>query len=318
MKADDVNIVSYTDEIFKIFSKQRPLRVGSFIMTLYGDAFLYRNNGIWTGHIIDICKSLKISESLTRTTISRLMAKKRLTGIKDGRKSYYHLTNHSMDEFKAVAKNLYCEKPQLTDIWTFVINLDITQRDEMKRRLETQGFGSPIYGVYMKPNDHINQINLAFKGGLNNGGNIIFTAKLNAKLNYLTNDKININLLADAWDLEILDKKYQDFCLTFSPILQFLKNGQKLNDSNSFLLRQIMVHKYRLIALKDPYLPSEMLPDSWLGHKVFNLFSEIYKALLCPSETFLNNLLNDMNAPIFFQNANEISIIERKLELLNQ
>ncbi len=296
-----MDLISYTDEIFNNFSAQRPIRVGSFIMTLYGDAFLHRNHGIWTGNIIDLCKPLKISESLVRTTISRLVAKNRLIGIKNGRKSYYHLTNHIMDEFKIVAKSLYCKRPQPTGIWTFIINLDITQRDEMKRRLEAQGFGSPIYGLYMKLGDHKKQINFAFKGNLDNGGNIIFTADLNKKSNHLIGNKININFLADAWDLEIIDKKYRNFYQIFSPILQFLKEGQQLNGSNSFLLRQILMHKYRLIALKDPYLPSEMLPDNWIGNDIFKLFAETYKALINPSDSFLNDLLDDMDAPIFYQ-----------------
>lgn len=285
-----MNANSGADQIIKDFSVQRPIRAGSFITTLYGDALLPRNAGIWTGYIIELCGLVGISESLARTAISRLVADQRLKGVKIGRKSYYHLTESSRREFQHAVKRLYSGERENGELWTFVLNLDATKREEVKRGLERIGFGAPTYGLFMKPGDCRVELDYSFGPSLGDSGNMIF----NARLEDVLDDKRIKNLLSIAWDTARIEKYYQAFCDKFDPVFACLKQGQKLSDVNSFLVRQVLVHEYRKIALKDPWLPLAMLPENWVGLRGFTLFSKLYDILLAQSESYLDQLLIDI------------------------
>ena len=275
------------DQIIQDFSKQRPLRAGSFIITLYGDALLSRPSGVWTGHIIDICGQVGINESLVRTAISRLVANNRLEGVKVGRKSFYSLTKSSQQEFQHVVKRLYSGRREDGKYWTFVLNLNISQREELKRQLERLGFGAPNHGLFMKSGDCKVELDYAFGRSMICSGNMVFGANLEE---VLSDDHIK-NLLSTAWDLRQIESYYQLFYKKFDPVFQNLNNGGKLSDLNCFILREILVHEYRKIALKDPWLPLAMLPEDWPGLKGFSIFSNLYDLLFAQSENYLAQLL---------------------------
>ena len=54
----------------------------------------------------------------------------------------------------------------------------------------------------------------------------------------------------------------------------------------AFQLRILLIHQYRRILLKDPDLPSELLPSNWLSLNARNLSSNLYQTVVAAGDEF--------------------------------
>ena len=79
----------------------------AFIVTVYGDVAEPRGGELWMGSLIEICEAAGLSESLVRTSVSRLVAAGRLQGVKEGRRSYYRLTERAAEEFRVASRVIF-------------------------------------------------------------------------------------------------------------------------------------------------------------------------------------------------------------------
>jgi phenylacetic acid degradation operon negative regulatory protein len=52
--------------------------------------------------------------------------------------------------------------------------------------------------------------------------------------------------------------------------------------------RILLIHHYRRVVLRDPLLPTALLPPDWPGRTARGLCGEIYRGLLLPSEQWLD------------------------------
>ena len=88
------------------------LRAAGFIVTLYGDVVEPRGGLLWMGTLVEVCALVGISETRVRTAVSRLVAAGRLEGTRDGRRSYYRLTEAARREFAAAAARVFAPPPR--------------------------------------------------------------------------------------------------------------------------------------------------------------------------------------------------------------
>ncbi|WP_420549569.1 PaaX family transcriptional regulator C-terminal domain-containing protein [Curvivirga sp.] len=287
-----MNASTHTQSLISRFSEKRPIRAGSFIITLYGDAILPRNGEVWMGDIIAFCNEVGISESLVRTAVSRLVSSNRITGSKIGRKSYYKLSDRSRTEFHHAAGLIYSPPKLENDLWTCVLNLSTVNREDLKRKMERIGFGDPIHGLFMKPGDCQNELYYVFGDSLKDYAGVTFTANLD-----MIKDQLDdLSNLTKGWNLDDLTEQYQSFLDQFSAIHACLPFKDDLSDLEQLLLRQILVHEYRRIIFRDPRLPAYLLPNDWIGYKAYDLFADLYRALIQKSENYINH---------YFENAQD-------------
>ena len=69
---------------------------------------------------------------------------------------------------------------------------------------------------------------------------------------------------------------------------------EALADIDAFTARILLIHHYRRVVLRDPLLPTALLPKDWPGRAARNLCDEIYRGLLPASEQWLDaNGLNE-------------------------
>lgn len=274
----------FAHQIIEQFAAQRPLRAGSFIITLYGDAILPRHGEVWMGDIINLCKEVGINESLVRTAVSRLVASNRITGSKIGRKSYYKLTEESRKEFQHASEQIYSPPFPNSDIWTFVMNLSTQNREDLKRKMEKIGFGDPIHGLFLKPGNCHNELYYIFGDSLKDYAGLSFTAYLNEVETQLK----DISKLTDGWHLDLIGAQYENFICRFEALHNALLEKNDLVGLEQLLIRQILVHEYRRIIFKDPRLPENLLPSGWTGVKAFTIFRDLYDMLANASEAYIS------------------------------
>ena len=69
-------------------------------------------------------------------------------------------------------------------------------------------------------------------------------------------------------------------------------------DADAFTARILLIHHYRRVVLRDPLLPLALLPRDWPGRAARGLCGEIYRALLSPSEQWLDRHGSSENGPL--------------------
>lgn len=234
-------------------------RAGSFIVTLYGDVVEPRGLPLWMGNIIEICGLAGISETLVRTAVSRLVASGRLIGDRQGRRSYYRLTDEARLEFAHAARILFA--PQDATGWLLVWS-----PGETASLLEKAGF-IRIGGAWLIGPAHDDLADT-----LTRAGAAVFDAVS------LTPDTL-VSMVAAEWKLAEWDAAYTAFLTLFAPLEAARAAGHGFDDVHCLQLRLFLVHAYRIAALRDPHLPPEALPPGWSGVQARARFAALYEWL---------------------------------------
>jgi phenylacetic acid degradation operon negative regulatory protein len=95
-------------------------------------------------------------------------------------------------------------------------------------------------------------------------------------------------LVARAFDLEALSADYAGFVEAFAPVVEVLGSGRSLSGLDALAMRVLVIHGFRRIVLRDPMIPAPYLPEGWPGFAARATTAAIWRALLRPSEAWLD------------------------------
>src|SRR5271155_5534298 len=96
-------------ELVARFRRQRPLRGGSLIVTLFGDSIMPRGGTIALGSLIELAAPFGLNERLVRTATARLAQDGWLEGRRAGKLSEYRLTEDGRVQFAEATERIYGE-----------------------------------------------------------------------------------------------------------------------------------------------------------------------------------------------------------------
>jgi phenylacetic acid degradation operon negative regulatory protein len=105
-------------------------------------------------------------------------------------------------------------------------------------------------------------------------------------------------LLRQSWPLDRTSDAYLKFMKTFEPLRGWIGRGETLSDADAFTARILLIHHYRRVVLRDPLLPTALLPADWPGRAARALCGEIYRGLLPASEQWLDRHASNENGPL--------------------
>lgn len=249
------------------------LRSAAFIVTIYGDVVLPRGGVLWTGTLIEICERVGINESLVRTAVSRLVAARRLSGERAGRRSYYRLDASAGQEFQRAAALLYAPDPPARG-WQILHAPGLPEDQARHLRL-----GQMAPGVFIRPD----RDQPAPEGAL------LFPA----------GDPQPLAEVARYWDLSALHRRYLDMLARFSPV----EAATALPDEDALVIRLLLVETYRHVLLRDPRLPAGALPPDWQGAAARALFDRLYARLTPAAERHIAARFEGVDGPLPAQTA---------------
>ena len=232
-----------------------PLRAGSFIVTLFGDVIAPRGGDIWIGNIIAFCAPFGISETLIRTAMSRLVAAGQVTGLRQGRRSFYRLTDAARQEYAQAARIIY--GPPRNHDWRLVF---LPHGDA-----SAQITSVPLPG-HVALSDHFT---LGPAQGLLPADACALSAPAEGNMQAVR------TMAQKCWPLDDLAQGY-DAVLALTRQIATLG---RLPDAQALEARVLLVHAFRAVALRDPALPPEALPDDWAGERARRAFAEAYLGL---------------------------------------
>jgi phenylacetic acid degradation operon negative regulatory protein len=266
-------------ELIDAILAERPLRAGAFIVTLYGDVVVPRGGTLWIGNLIETCAEVGINESLVRTAVSRLVAAGRLEGERDGRRSFYRLTEAAREEFERAAILLFGGRAASGD-WRFVHFAGPAPGDALERagyaRIAPRFAVSP-WSAEPVPDE---------------AGALVFRAEPAGGRDALR------AFAAELWRLDEHAEAYAAFLRLFDPLAACLEAGRPPPGRTCLIARLVLVNEFRKAALADPRLPADALPDDWPGEPARRLFARLYLRLSEGADSHVEAHFVDARGPL--------------------
>jgi phenylacetic acid degradation operon negative regulatory protein len=253
--------------------RAEPSRTWSVIVTLYGDAVVPRGGGLWLGTLLEVFAAMGIGGNVVRTAMSRLASDGWLERSRIGRNAYYRLADKGRATFAEAARRIYDARPPVWDGAFHLAVLAPAAREALRPALDRLGFGMLAPAVLVAP---------ALPAGA--GQLLIDQIHLRA-----TADAPSARRLADqVWPSARLAASYRRFLAAFLPLRDAFARGSVLSDLDALIARLLLVHEYRRLVLRDPLLPTALLPADWPGLAARALCGELYPVLLPGSERWMD------------------------------
>lgn len=238
-------------------------------MTVFGDSVAPRGGAIWLGTLIDLLAGLDINERLVRTSVQRLVSEGVLANERVGRRSRYALTEAASLDARDAELRIYHGSERTWDgRWTMVLAIDPGSLPAgLGERLGWRGFGQLRPGVFASPVVHPDEARHLLAG--------LGVADQLAILSALS-DSDDRSLALACFDLDAVQSGYRSFVATYAPV------GDELADADpspevAFAVRTLLIDDYRRVLLRDPELPSALLPDDWAGATARRVAAELYR-----------------------------------------
>jgi phenylacetic acid degradation operon negative regulatory protein len=276
------------------FRRQRPLRAGSLLVTILGDSIVPRGGVIALASLIDLARPFGLTDRLVRTSIGRLANEDWVASQRTGRLSYYSLTPAGAARFAEATQRIYAAP---SDAWSGEWTLAMLPagakggRDALRRELIWLGFGEVMPGVFAHPT-HVPEGIAERIGKLEAAGRLIVMQRASAMQ---TSDA---QLVARGWDFNDLARRYRRFIGTFDPLEQAAAGADTIEGETAFVLRTLLLHEYRKVHLRDPLLPSRLLPQPWIGANAHELCRALYSRVFASSERYLSSTVQTLTGTL--------------------
>lgn len=268
--------------LLRRFHGQRPLRAGSLLITIFGDAIAPRGGAVTLGSLIGLVQPFGLAERLVRTAVARLAAEGWLVARRHGRRSEYRLTENGTMRFAEATRRIYGMSPSTWDgQWTLAVVPPAGghSRSRLREELRWLGFGQLSPGVYAHPACTLEEAR-GWLATLRCAGRCWLFKSASEGV------AADRRLVAEGWDLAQIARRYRRFRDTFAPVEAAVRQAEP-SPQAAFLVRTLLVHEYRKIHLQDPLLPPALLPAEWVGTEAYELTARLYGAVFAAAERFL-------------------------------
>ncbi len=278
----------------KVVKLQRGLmlRANSLLVTLFGDALASRDSPISLGSLIELAGLFGLSSRLVRTSACRLTADGWFDVTRVGRRSFYGLSEGGRLRVVHAQRRIYDFTPHPWDgYWTLALvdaRLKASTRQHLKRELLWAGFGQLSSNVFAHP--HADHSTLK---------DIIHSTQTQDQLVVLRAQSIDgyadrplATVMQDTFKLAAVGQAWQEFMQRFASLKT---DAADLTPAASFFTRTLLIHEYRKVLLRDPQLPTALLPADWLGDQARQLCEALYRSLAASSDVFLAEHVNGLD-----------------------
>ena len=268
-------------ELVARFHRQRPLRAGSLIVTLFGDCLEPRGGAAALGSLIALGSRFRLNERLVRTATARLAQEGWLATRRLGRCSEYRLSESGRERIAEAGERIYGAPAAMgAPRWNLIVlpALPAPDRRRLRRELSWRGFGELANGVFAHPRLSAAALARQAREAQLPAQTLVFEADL-------ASPATPARLIALGWDLEDLGQRYRRFVRRFERVDAAL--AVPPDPAAAFTVRTLLIHEYRRLHLRDPLLPHALLPGGWPGFAAAGLCRSIYAEVFEASEAYL-------------------------------
>ncbi|TXH68639.1 MAG: phenylacetic acid degradation operon negative regulatory protein PaaX [Thiothrix sp.] len=264
------------------FVQTSPIHANSLIVTIYGDTVCPHGGSIWLGSLIKLVKPLGVNERLVRTCVFRLSEKNLLRSKQIGRRSFYSLTEKGLRQFSSAASRIYAPDLASWDgqwrlVMTLLGELSTEQREQLRKELFWLGFTHITTGIFAHPTADLAEVSALIKE-LQIEEHV---AILQANTPEPENVPVANRLIRQCFNTEALDEEYMEFNQQFAPVLAAALTSNQLDPELCFLIKILLIHKYRRILLREPELPKELVEADSASQQARRITAQLY-GLIAP------------------------------------
>jgi len=270
------------------FIESQSVSANSLILTIFGDSITAHGGTIWLGSLIKLVARLGISQRLVRTSVFRLTENGILQSKQIGRRSFYSLTDKGFRQFSSAAERIYRYHESVWDgewrlVFTTFKNIIAEDKERFQKELVWLGFNRLSAGVYAHPTANIDEV----KSIIREMGIEDCVATMQAKSTDDEPTKASSNLVKYCFNFDAIKVEYQAFIEYFEGILREAKatDDTGKNPELCFLLRTILIHRFRHLLLHEPELPRELVPEDCLSHPTREIAEQLYKLITANAES---------------------------------
>lgn len=249
------------------------LRVWSLVVTMFGDMIVPRGGRVALAVLQEIAARIGVEPGALRTAMSRLAADGWVEREREGRNSFYRLAEGGRHAFDLATRRIYAGGPPAwSGSWTVLISpSEIREKDA--EEAAALGF--------------VRVSGRAFLRAETGGAPAVADSFPDMLLVHGTGAEHPETILSFWPSAETADA-YRAFIGGFAPLAAALEGGDALAELDAVAARTLLIHDWRRIVLRDPGLPTELLPADWPGEEARALARRIYAALAGPSEAWLD------------------------------
>ncbi|AGL16690.1 PaaX family transcriptional regulator C-terminal domain-containing protein [Actinoplanes sp. N902-109] len=258
-------------------------------VTVLADYTLRTRAWLPSAALVALLAESGVSHAGARAAVSRLARRGALEGRRQGRHSWYRLTDGTAAGLSAGGRWVVAsmtDPPAWDGLWTLVAfslpkDLDV-QRRALRGQLRWLGY-APLYdGLWLSPHDvtHTTTDQLA---RLTQGTVTVFRAR-------------HVDLAAtvgraplDAWDIGAIAGHYAEFVRRWNALLPRIRSGG-LGGADAVRARTEVMDTYRRFPVLDPQLPLDLLPPGWLRAPAAEVFAAVYDGLAEPAQAHVRSV----------------------------
>ena len=250
------------------------------LLTLLGDYWSGRCEPLPSAALVDLLAEFDVNPSGARAALSRLSIRGLLVGTKDGRNTFYRVTDafRNLLPYGPIHTHAFAKpKAEWDGMWTmvaFTVPEDQRRlRPMLRGRLQSLGF-APLYdGLWVSPHAPDKELDIALEIAPPQSCTVIRAVELERKSRLA---------VASAWNLDALGDSYAEFIQTFRPVLRRLESG-RIGSTEALVSRTRSTYRWFVFAVTDPDLPRALLPARWPRAAAHELFVALVDGLATPA-----------------------------------
>jgi phenylacetic acid degradation operon negative regulatory protein len=296
--ASQNNFNHHAETLITDFIKSQSVSANSLILTIFGDSISAHGGTIWLGSLIKLVARLGISQRLVRTSVFRLTENGILQSQQIGRRSFYSLADKGFRQFSSAAERIYRYHQAVWDgewrlVFTTFKNISAEDKERFQKELLWLGFNRLSAAVYAHPTADIEEV----KRIIREMGIEDCVATMQAKSTDDQPTKASSNLVKYCFNFDAIKVEYQAFIEYFEGILPEAEGTSNTDKDPElcFLLRTILIHKFRHILLHEPELPRELVPADCLSHPTREIAEQLYKLVTANAENHFASIAEGQN-----------------------
>lgn len=271
-----------------------PPRAKSLLVTVWGDSLIPHGGSAWLAGLIRLVAPFGINERLVRTSVFRLVREGWLAGASHGRTSRYRLTADGTRRFDdAHARIYHLPADDWQGEWELVLAdaVPSARRRALRGELAWAGFGTLGSTVFVRPHQPARPLPsiLAASG--------IADLAVAVRATALPGTRQLADVVGAAFDLASLAASYRQFLSRFGNVIDHFRDVDSASAEQCFVVRTLLIHAYRRVLLRDPLLPSVLLPLDWPGAAAYTLCRDLYTLTHRRAERHLASVLAPHGAP---------------------
>jgi phenylacetic acid degradation operon negative regulatory protein len=263
------------------------LNARRIIFELYFEYIQHFGSSITPRAMLRLTSALDISPNATRAALCRLVKQGWLQRNKIDGRALYLLTPVGRERLEEVRPRIFSSRHGTWDGQWTVLTYSVPERlgrhrDRLRRELTFLGFGSMTPSTWISPNPLV-EITLRHLSLRNLEGYVhLFRARQASSQPH--------NLLVErCYNLDAIQRHYVRFIKNWRGQREKFTAANRPNESACFVAKMRLVYDFADFVYLDPFLPSELLPQGWLGYEAWRIFRDCYLLLAEPALAFFES-----------------------------